>query len=1453
MSFPFIVRSIDVPPQMEEKKVRNKRNRSKSTSTFSDSQKPRSKVALPRGKSFNTHGTRQMIKSTQDENVVILTRTSSFDEGLETNVKLKSFGVKGSRPSNNAFPKETASTSNETKVLNESNGLASSDKLGQIETENFNGKKAEDGHISLSDAIHANPVYTRLQQKNEEETDTTEVEDPSREDNDGSVTNGVTLTDSTNPDTVLKQTGKDLKENTLDLPEVDQNVEINRVANEGQIERDEEKLLQNTKKEQSNDKDTDIDWIKNENCPLQESLEVKQLQTEKHSFKSENLEPVKPVARYIVKNGGVSCQSKGNTHLIAGGRSMSLDGDYKRGSPPAVKPKPRVPKRPSMEKIVLKPLDSMETVEEFSTSTADAKSDPSTPVLSSKICTIESPTNISDSTVKGECNMTSDKISEKIVEERSEKAIAHEDNSSYKILKNNAIDISKDRKCEGGDEDLAEKFNKTDIDSTLRSKINSRDVSESEESQIDHSSSTGNTIVENPNEDDVFLDNSTIPRNKSESEAESAGSVDSLTSLTSQVTVICNLETTKPLVTDNKAIPGPFEPHQTNKRRKPIPEPYSSHPERRPKPAKATPNSWTTKSKTRKSKSLYGRRLNSSPPSTPPPPPKIDNSESSPSIEKIKNRPPVPPRAPSMYIQKDNISLNNSSQVKAPPPRPSKPPILVSSDLEKDDSIDMNHQRNATNSVSGKAPLTQDSSAMDGECDAKLPSNNVSNGFSNHNGAAGVLAEIDLRPQTTNTTNSQSSKEFSRKLEYFKDAIDKPKKAHTIFKQRSLDSYHEKVSAAQTELQPSNAAQLRKEGEEALRIVSQLRKENGEILINKKKSPAPQKPKRPSSVNMDSVVLFDFSEVKRDTDINTKLSGCKAPPKPERSPSVRKSDLFEGSSAQPNNTKAGRNEQIPEEISPDVELRSKDSEIFGNLKPIDGRKVVPKKPVRTSSLRRKDPGPVKVDVKKEPAVNVVDEEGLKNRSKDAGFNLKGSTNSACRKDNMIGARLDIEVTTSGANLNSMTKVSEKDEGRPDDEALESETLEGLAEAKTGCSQEFSGMAKVMPDAKAMGCGIDGTRGLNREVESENDDNNGCQPQVMNGENCNTHSDKETNSSEIINTDSHGDIMPEALSTQIDQLDRILLERSTVLSEGLSDSVCSLHDSGDQSLPVVENNDQDSRIFNNGCLECSSPHDLQDDVDGSSISNQRRTKTSSESVMKQEEINANKGSKQDNGETVVNSMQENLNDGCHSIVPVGDIKRHNSLKEGDFGKSRSENSSAIDIKLSSQFGSGEKSDKSAPPKPSRPKSLQNINYHLNLQTDKAGRKVLDRPSKQPEIELVPENQTENVCRKTTTPLFMRANSAPEKSCIPYLPRKSRPPIPSILREKEAENSSNDNIDGRFTQNLRKDLTEPHGIALYDYIGENETDLSFKVSKYPKRFCTFLHEIKFMVSVLNSEIF
>ena len=1410
---------------MEEKKVRNKKNRSKSISTFTDSQKPRPKVALPRGKSFNAHGTRQMIKPTQDENVVILTRTSSFDEGHETNVKLKTFGVKGSKPPENACPRKTASTSNESKELSDSNGLAASDNSGQnrMETQNFNGKRTEDGHISLSDAIHANPVYTRLQQKNEEETDTTEIENLSREDNDDSVASVVAPTDSTNPSAML---GKELNDNATDLSAVDRRDEVHRDAKYDQIERNEKQPLQNTDTEQANDKDTNVDWIKNENRPLEESLEIKPAQNEKQSLKSENGEPTKPVASYIVKNGGVSCQSKRNAHFIAGGISMPLNGDHNRGSPPAVKPKPRIPKRPSMEKITLKPLDGIENEETFSSSPADAKTGPSQLVLSSKICTTESSTNICYSTVKGESSMTSNKISEKMKEERSESAIDQGEYGSYKNLENSAIDFSKDRKGEGDSGDIAEKFSKKYVDSALKSKINSRDVSGSEESQIEPSNSAGNTMIENPNEDDVFFDNPTNPRNKSESEAESVGSVDSLTSLTSQVTVIFNHEAPKPLVSDSKAIPGPFEPHQTNKKRKPTPEPYSSHPERRPKPAKAPPNSCTSKLKTRKSKSLYGRRLNSSPPSTPPPPPKIDHSESSPPIEKSKNKPPVPPRAPSMYIQKDNVSLNGSSQLKAPPPRPTKPPILAAPSLEKENSIDMNHRPNVTNSISGKSTLTQNSSVMDGKSDSKVLSNSVSNGFSKHNGAAEVLADVDLRPQTTNTNNSQSNKEFSRKLEYFKDAIDKPKKAHTIFKQRSLDSYHEKVPATQIEMQSSNAAQLRKEGEEALRIVSQLRKDNGEVLISKKKSPAPQKPKRPSSVNMDSVVLFDFSEVKRDTEVNTKTSGCKPPPKPERFPSVPKPGLFEGSIAQPNDIRAGRSEQIPEEILPAGEQRSKDSEIYVNLKPIDGKKVVPKKPVRTSSLRRKDPGPMKTDVKKEPGVNIVAEEGPKIITKDAGcsFNSKDGTNAACNKDIIIDARLDNDVATSGPNLSSISKVLKKNEGRPDGEGVDKETLVGLAEAKTGCNRESSGMAKVIQDAKAMGCGIDTT--LNREVKSENNDKKDYHPQVMNAENCNTQNDRKTNSSESINTESHSNIMSEALSTQIDQLDRILLETSTVLSEGLSDSVCSLHDSVEQSLSVVENN----------CLECSSPIVSQDDVDDCSASNQKRTETSSESVMKQKEINANEDSMQGNGETVVNSLQENLTDGCHSGVPIGDIKRHDSLKEGDFSKSHLENSSVMDMKLNSQSESGGKLNKSVPPKPYRPKSLQNINFNLNLHTDIAVHKLLDRSSKQPESELVPENIPETVSRKTTTPLFMRTNSAPDKSCIPYLPRKSRPPIPSILREKETANTSNDNSNGRSTRNLRNDkvLAEPHGIALYDYISENEKDLSFKVSIYLKGF-------------------
>ena len=1479
---------------MEEKRVQNKRNRSKSASTSSDSQKSRSKVELPRGKSFNAHGTRQIIKTTQDENVVILARTSVINEGRKSNVKLKSFGV-------SARSKETASNCGGPAEPPSSNEGTLSDRLPEdfIRNDDCNDMEAV-GHVSLSDAIQANAVYTRLQQKKEKDIDITQNGSSSRNNGFDVGTNSIVLSDNINSSaavTTLKQTveesnnkgssswGNERRSNE-DAENKDEHVEIN------------EKQGSDVEKHETTCGGTDMDRMKNENTPVKEGHQICPVKTDKQSSNGDISHSAKPLANNFVKTVAVNAQNKACAELFASGRSMSFGGDNKKGSPPAVKPKPKIPKRPTVEKIAL--LHDSEEKEEFVAVTEDTKGKSPPFAIGSRVCATETSAKV--------CGIAQQNHSTLSVEKDSTELTTQGHCETSNNSQNGALNLPNENKHSTTDKCLAETSVDKDISATLSNNIGIRTALGNGDSPVKQFISPVSNIVQNTQEDDVFLENSTQPRNKSESEAESAGSLDSLTSLTSQVTVIFNPETKeskKPLVAKDTPTPGPFESHGTNRRRKSTPEPYSSHPERRPKPGKAPLSSSVLKPKSRKIKSLYGRRLNASPPSTPPPPPKVDHSESSPPVDKSKNRPPVPPRAPSMYIQNDSVSIDNNTPEKAPPPRPLKPPILRDAlNLEKKDCPDMLKQ--PTDSVYGKESVTQSDSVMAGESDSIEISRVVANGSSEYIGTAETLAKVDLRQQAVNTSISQPNKDFSRKLEYFKDTIDKPKRSYALFKQRSLDSYQEKVATAQTGTLPSNFAQLRKEGEEALRTVSRLRMENGDVIVNKKKSPAPQKPKRPSSVNMDNVVIFGISEVSKDIEIDTpsskgaKLGGRIPPPKPERSPLTRKSNTFEIMKKLSGNIQTEAKELIPEEVLPDVELRSMDSEQCKDLKSPNEKRTVPKKPVRTSSLKRRDHCPMKVETRKEPTVDVVNEESLTKKDTDSSsnFNLKCDDSNT---GNKADTRLGVDVTCDHPYVDSIGKDVEKE--RPDNRTVEKEALAHLVDAEMGFNIKFSGQKGVAQHMSAIGCVFDTSRNqivdqncsINQEVISNVYDINAPKNVTDRAENYHAQRERKHSSVESTSSGSWKSNLSEALSTQIDQLDRIILETSTVLSEGLSDSVCTVDGSVEQVMEDVDNDSEVGRVFEN---DYSAPNSLKGDSKNGGIPSQMESKMLLDSGLKLKEdsslklkedstlklkedsslklkedstlklkedsslklkedsslklketnTNLNDSLKDDkevknNLTNLSNSSADDIRNFCFQKAKPGELILHSSsndcakltntvqngqdIEEGKSNHPRIEDLSFLDGNLSSQLQCSGKLGPDAPPKPARSKSLNKVtNSASYLQNDQGTRKLSDNSPRLPDI--VPSLEShpctlETDFKEAARPSIIRANSAPERPSLLYFPRKSRPPIPSILREKKSENGADDVNDGSKVQNLQEvmKLAEPHE-------SRNKQDLSCKVS-------------------------
>ena len=1332
---------------MEEKRAKSKRNRSKSTSTVSESQNPRTKVAIPRGQSFNLHGTRQLIKTTQDENVVILTRTSSIDEGNETNVNLKSFGSKVS--------KQPGISSNSNEPVKQVSNLSSLDNCVEGLTENGNcsDKQVANG-VSLSDAIQANAVYTRLQQKKEQNMD--RMQDDLLSDNNcvsfdshvhGAVSSGTGLTN---------EKDQYVNEKALNRMKPEQGIEAHRDTQE------------NDRRQYCN-KSIDIGKQKNESDYLHEVLETDSMHKAPHLANVDIKKPVTTVASIVVENTAINSQNNVNTQISATLRSESFDSTHRRGPPPTVKPKPKVPKRPSMEKVALQPVDNVEeNSREVNTTTTNV---------------IDKPSSYDRSL--GSCSMKSKK-DHQLHEEDSQGRCDTSVNLEWK-----ASERSKDEKYGEIKDCSGESFVEKDMGLNLENNV--------ELSAIDQS----------PIEDDVFqLGTSTQQRNKSESEAESAGSLDSLTSLTSQVTVILNPEARAPVHSSSKVVPGPFESHPTNKRRKPTPEPYSSHPERRPKPAKALPSTSTVKSKTRKSKSVYGRRINSSPPSTPPPPPKIETLESTPPTESGKARPPVPPRAPSMHTRSNNMSVDHSIISKAPPPRPLKPPtVKAATNLDTKKGFDMtdsphtaelpsneatpvqsNSQRDTpiqsdcredgpVQCLSEKDTSVQVNSGVKGEEVSKEFASSFSNGHCKQIGKTKLLVDVDLRPQST--TREQSSKEFSRKLEYFKDTIDKPKRTDKLFKQRSLDSCKEKMCSTQIEKSPSNEVQLRKEGEEALRIISQLRKDNGDIL-NRKRSPAPQKPKRPSSVNMDNVVIFDVNEM-NDIDINlsstdSKVSNRKPPPKPERTSSTRKLDVIEREKVpSAEDMEIVEKSSEPGGTSPDFELRCSDVVVCETLKPCSEKKTVPKKPVRTSSLKRKDPIPVKIQVKKEPAASFLNGKSPTNDSKDIGHSVdsKNDTDTVGEANCKFDSLLRNGATSNGSSVASLNKILENGEDRSELKTVR-EAVEESVEVSMSCNSNVSS------------------------------------PVVRNG--------------------SERSSMSENLSTQIDQLDRILMETSAVLSERLSDSTCSMKDIMDENLPTLKKENEDVGSFNDEDIDCSSPTPLHDDAKDRSQFFHVKSKCSPCAT----DVNL----QENNEEKIVNEKQDSLASIPYSIKPFCDVRNFGQEGLGVLSTQTSNQSEDRNIGVSrgedfSQLEPDEDSCNCELSKPNEPKSVEKA-IHTRVIADEVVNITSNGPSKPLNLALVAENNSylpQTVSDETVKPFFKRANSAPEIPGSSYLPRrKSRPPIPSILREKETDNRSDNDSDVKLIPNTRQfsKAQEDCGSRSNDCMVENDKSLSFKVS-------------------------
>lgn len=1411
--------------QSEHKSGKTKRTRSKSTSTVSEKQKSRAPAPLPRGKSFNTHSTRKIIKTTQDEDVVILTRANSVEEGKD--VKLKSFGVKVSRSTDNVCSKNNVADDNKTANIVPSATATTANGIDIVSSPTENDvSKMTNGCISLSDAIHANAVYTRLQQKSGQTGDSLQTENCSEEiPLDSGPKVRETLSDAINASAVLNK----IKQKSEMLSEVESNPFDVEKANSGdnctkdvESKEHESRVGENRKPELDKEKNDTL----LENSNRKKSINYL-------SGKDDATSSVEPIASYVVKaahQGPTNSNNNADGNADGCVKSMPLNGDIKRGNPPAVKPKPHIPKRPSMEKIVLRPLDDIEAEEKRKRNELDeeAKRKSSPLVIKSrnsqaKIFTTCSDENFSKTTIEMD--------STAVVKADSE-------NSSRAVEKNESISMEGNestRTTARTKEPLAQKCEKENNSNVCERNSADSVSSEAVDSNLTHAQITNE-------DDDVFHENvTTLPRKRSESEVESSGSVDSIASLTSQVTVIFNPDP-KPPAENIQSQPGPFESHSNRNRRKPIPAPYSSHPERRPKPAKAPPPTSTLKSKNRRSRSLIGRRLNSSPPSTPPPPPKVDHAEpSQETVEKAKNRPPVPPRAPSMYIQNDSPlydlrieEIEGGTFSKAPPPRPVKPPTLKhTSTGENKNSFDIPKAIGVKNSEAEHNVSMENSPETFHHNDPKESNGNVFTGDKKPFAGNDSSESPDPRQKPT----GESSETFTKKLEYFKNNVDKTKP--TLTKQRSLGSCQGPKYNVEEEHTVS-PAQLRREGEEALRIISQLRKENGEVMSSKKKSPVPQKPKRPLSVNMENVVIFDTTEASTDKKTNTltldkTLHPRKPPPKPERSPITFKAEKLIEKQQSEGSSDVMKSDTFTEGKPQDIDLRSKDAGLTENETQRKEKKPVPKKPARTSSLRRKDPKPVKIEFKKEKLEVNVKEEDIEKYETMVDLRSMDVTDS--------GNKIDLNhasIRGDASNSKDVTNKNKKDL-----------SAEAIQNGFTGSKTLTAGRESISNDQNIEETTTEDASADLNVVKQPNRDN-GIEWEVHAVENkaekygpvdhCNNAAKlKEHDASSDIGKKGMKRRISDALSTQIDQLDRIILETSTVLGEGLSGSFSSDKDSMKPISSLKDIALEDDNVCSRTSSEDSSAGNLHVQNDISTPSDNSANKTDQESKEvpvlgeehhAEEQCTDIEHVKESNADIAKDNLRnsELLASENSGSSANGEDTTSSDKGQADQGNSVEEVSAIsndvhirFSIKEDSMTPDSAKPNTIVPQKPARPTKTP-------TKTDPDS----TLPERHREITHslsdTPPDSLATVSQNSANPPLRQTMSAPERPTLPSLARKARPPIPSILRESDTGNEPKDTSENGLMFNIRKimDITEPHGIALYDYTSDNAKDLQFKVS-------------------------
>ena len=1449
-------------------KDKQKRARSKSTSNFSEKQKPRVTSSLPRGKSFHSHGPRQLITPSPDANIVILTRRKSEDESGKSDVKLKSFGIKAARSTDDV---KSSQTNNEPKMLSNGNcsnvsSVSDTDTTHERQKSSSdisNAQPAVNDRVSLSDAIQSNAVYERLQQRHEDKTEIgpdqirpeTHNNGLSDADTDDVFVqpNVVSFSDAINSSPVLMKVKQKNSKSNSEEQTVDDSVE--------QLREHASKYLELVGSSTNSDAVHEIDSVcVTPNSPLITSNAInKSPDSSSRQGEGEMLQNKDDLGKEIKT---LSKASDSPERRVSQGRPL----------PPVVMPKPKVPKRPSIDAANQKSFEDQSKTGQVLNAASQNEQAPK-----------QLPPAIEAECVSAEISNSSQLNDTKVIDATAEKSLHHStchvQTNETLLLKDELdsfpcgpliIKTSKaPKKAMAAESELinASHAVKHGADNTNRiveisdSKLEKHPIKTSDVSVplLDNVDKTEDTLLENSNENG--------DRKKSESEAESSGSIDSLTSIASQVTVIYNPDaSTTPTKEDtsSSAVVGPYESHPTKSRRQSVPEPYSSHRERRPKPAKTQSATLTLKTKNRKCKAIIGRRLTSSPPSTPPPPPRTCSLDSE-SVTTTSDRPPVPPRAPSMYVQSDMRSLdallNGADKLEKekspPPPRPSKPPMLRR-------AVTLDHRSLKTKAdaaVNGSDVSVKDTNSRD---QREIGNNPVvktiekalnSNSSPRNNAAIGAAAGLSASNESQNVVAPTMG--FSQKLDFFDRSCKKPKRPPVLPKQQSLDSRLER--SAEERVSELSTEQLRKEGKEALELVSRLRKETSELKDNKKgKSPAPQKPKRPLSFSMENFLLSNASDVDKSNDIG-KAEKKKAPPKPGRPASFLKTSSFDEIKHEMNERPINENEASSTSIA-SFELRSKDAGLYENLDHLREGKNKPIKPVRTSSLKKEKSDVIVKRVATSPNVPEKIEETCDNVEQAANLEV------VCEKHENIHGKIEVSVES-----------------------------------------------KMNP----------GSGKIPEKLEAKRDQNDGQTAQCTkntpeNHTEVNDKEDEKVRNDIAVEKSPEKSIASDALSNQIDKLDKLILETSTVLNESVTESLSSIENSGDQKVfsecGVGENsikllkddfcsgssNSEGSAISKKQEEAIDHSKTLKPKVDNSTVGTvitkplesakkqqvqtendveigegvgierfpeaslpQRAIEEAAESketevslVNHDEEIEhtcseRNDQTKNDQNEEVLDSnARKSIGEGSCPII--GDKKRGNADIQSTAstdrvvspaGKEDTESPQNIRNKgkITLQDSTNARATKIAPTKPPRPRSFPkviNTEYLMKSGHIKPldNKQVPVRPPLPNDHSRKTSNHT--VCQKSPPE---RPNKMPDlqqskmdESVVTKRKqspaRTARPPIPLILRENSHERKTEGKSDGDgLMDTIRKnmDVTDPHCIALYDYVSTNETDLNFKV--------------------------